>query len=151
MDRTEEHPQPGQLLARGVARHLRGQDFATLTEFVPAAGLRVDVIALGPAAEFWIVECKSGRIDFVSDHKWRGYLPWCDRFFWAVDDAFPDEILPEEAGLIRADAYDAEILRLPEPTPLAPARRRALMRRFARVAAWRLGELLDPPPAALYR
>ena len=42
---------PGQRLARGVARHLRGRDFATLLEFVPAPGLRVDVIALGPKGE----------------------------------------------------------------------------------------------------
>ena len=40
---------PGQRLARGVSRCLRGLDFAPLFEFVPAPGLRVDVIALGPA------------------------------------------------------------------------------------------------------
>jgi hypothetical protein len=151
MTLMEERLQAGQLLARGVARHLRGQDFATLTEFVPAAGVRVDLIALGPGGEFWIVECKSCRTDFVADRKWLGYLQWCDRFFWAVDEGFPDEILPEDAGLIRADAYDAEILRLPEPAPLAPARRRALLQKFARIAAWRLGQLIDPGPGAPYR
>jgi hypothetical protein len=135
---------PGQRLARGVCRHLRGRDFATLTEFVPAPGLRVDVIAVGPAGEIWIVECKSSRVDFVSDQKWAGYLGWCDRFFWAVDAGFPAEVLPDEAGLILADAYDAEIQRWPSETPLAGARRRALTRRFARTAAVRLGLLLDP-------
>lgn len=97
----------------------------------------------------WVVECKSSRIDFVSDRKWSGYLPWCDRFFWAVDAAFPVELLPLEAGLILADAYDAEIARLPPAVPLAGARRRALIRRFARTAAGRLGGLLDPEPAFL--
>jgi hypothetical protein len=135
---------PGHRLARGVSRHLRQRDFATLTEFVPAPGLRVDVMALGPRGEVWIVECKSCRADFVSDLKWSGYLPWCDRFFWAVDDDFPIELLPEGGGLILADPYDAEIQRWPEPSPLPGARRRALIQRFARVAAARLGEFTDP-------
>jgi hypothetical protein len=135
---------PGQRLARGVARHLRGLDFATLTEFVPAPGLRVDLIGLGPKGEVWIVECKSSRADFVSDLKWGGYLEWCDRFFWAVDTAFPTELLPADAGLIVADSYDAEIQRWPEPAPLPGARRRALTQRFARTAALRLSLLADP-------
>jgi hypothetical protein len=37
---------PGQILARGVSRHLLGHDFVTLEEVVPAPGLRVDVMAL---------------------------------------------------------------------------------------------------------
>lgn len=135
---------PGQRLARGVCRHLRGLDFAPLVEFVPAPGLRVDVIAVGPGGEVWIVECKSCRTDFVSDRKWGGYLEWCDRFFWAVDADFPAELLPPDAGLILADPWDAEIERMPEPSPLAGARRRAITRRFARTAAARLGALLDP-------
>ena len=138
---------PGQRLARGVCRHLRGLDFAPIVEFAPAPNLRVDVIALGPRGEIWIVECKSSRVDYVSDQKWSGYLEWCDRFFWAVDLAFPSEILPEDAGLILADAYDAEIQRWPTARPLAGARRRALTQRFARVAAGRLGQFLDPDPA----
>ena len=135
---------PGQRLARGVSRHLRGLDFAPLLEFVPAPGLRVDVIAVGPQGEIWIVEVKSSRSDFVSDAKWGGYLPWCDRFFWAVDADFPTDLLPPDAGLILADAWDAEIQRWPEPSPLAGSRRRALTRRLARTAAGRLAQLTDP-------
>ena len=135
---------PGQRLARGVGRHLRGLDFATLFEFVPAPGLRVDVAALGPRGEIWIVECKSSRVDFVSDLKWHGYLEWCDRFFWAVDEAFPTDLLPPDAGLIIADAYDAEVQRWCEAVPLPGARRKALTLRFARAAAGRLGQLIDP-------
>jgi hypothetical protein len=138
---------PGQRLARGVARHLASRGFATLFEFVPAPGLRVDVIALGPKGEVWIVECKSCRTDFVSDMKWGGYLEWCDRFFWGVDANFPTELLPADAGLILADEWDAEIERMPEPSPLAGARRRALTQRFARCAASRLTSLLDPGAA----
>jgi len=82
--------------------------------------------------------------------KWHGYLEWCDRFFWAVDADFPTEILPADAGLILADPYDAEIQRWPEAAPMPGARRRALTLRFARVAAGRLGLLLDPDPARIY-
>ncbi len=136
--------QPGQAIARGVARHLGHLGFASLTEFVPAPGLRVDVMALGPKGELWIVECKSCRADFVGDHKWQNYLAFCERFFWAVDADFPQELLPAETGLILADAYDAEILRMPEAIPLAAARRHKLTRKFARNAAERLRGQLDP-------
>ena len=64
-------------------------------EFVPAPGLRVDVMALGPRGEIWVAECKSSRADFTSDAKWAGYLEWGDRYFWAVDEAFPTDLLPE--------------------------------------------------------
>ena len=139
--------QPGQLLARGVCRHLRQLDFLTLTEFVPTGGLRVDVMALGPKGEIWVVECKSSRADFLADGKWRGYLPWCDRFFWAVGPDFPQALLPDETGVILADAHDAEILRPAPEHRLAAARRRALTVKFARDAAARLQARTDPPPA----
>lgn len=135
---------PGQLLARGVCRHLLDHGFATVVELVPAAGLRVDVMALGPKGEIWIVECKSSRADFTSDRKWQGYLEFCDRFFWAVDADFPTELLPGDTGLILADGYDAELTRLGPETRLAPARRKAMVQKFARHAALRLQALRDP-------
>ena len=136
--------QPGQLLARGVARHLAGHGFATIEEFVPVRGLRVDVLALGPKGEIWVVECKSSRADFQSDSKWKGYLDWCDRYFWAVDQDFPNDLLPAESGLIIADAYDAEIIRMPDEDKLAAARRKVLIQKFATHAARRLQALRDP-------
>jgi hypothetical protein len=136
--------QPGQILARGVCRHLLSHGFATVTELVPAPGLRVDVMGLGPKGEVWIVECKSGRADFASDRKWQGYLEWSDRYFWAVDGDFPTELLPPETGLIIADGYDADILRMGPETPLAPARRKVMLQKFARHAALRLQALRDP-------
>jgi hypothetical protein len=141
--------QPGQLLARGVCRHMLSHDFVTVEELVPSSGLRVDVMALGPKGEVWVVECKSGRADFQSDRKWQGYLEWCDRFFWAVDADFPVELLPEDTGLIIADAYGAEIIRMGPEDKLAPARRKVMVQKFARHAARRLQSLRDPglPPA----
>lgn len=138
--------QPGQKLARGVARYLRSLGYASLEEFVPTRGLRVDVMALGPKGEIWVVECKSSRADFQADHKWQAYLDWCDRYFWAVDEAFPSELLPEESGVMVADAYDAEIIRMAPEHKLAAARRKVLVQKFARDAASRLQLLRDPRP-----
>ncbi|AGT08638.1 MmcB family DNA repair protein [Paracoccus aminophilus] len=137
-------PKPGQKLARGVARLLSTLGHAPLLEFVPTGGLRVDVISVSPKGEIWVVECKSSRADFASDRKWQGYLDWCDRFFWAVDTGFPDELLPEESGLIRADAWGAELLRMAPEAKLAAARRAKILRDIARVAAGRLQALTDP-------
>lgn len=142
--------QPGQLLARGVVRHLRQHGFASVEEFTPERGLRVDVMAVGPKGELWVVECKSSRADFTSDAKWQGYLAWCDRFFWAVDADFPTELLPPETGLIIADAYDAEIIRMPDATPLAAARRKKLTLKLARNAAERLAAYRDPGVAVRF-
>lgn len=136
--------QPGQLLARGVARHLVSHGFACVEELVPARGLRVDVMALGPKGEVWIVECKSSRADFTSDNKWQGYLEWADRFFWAVDADFPTDLLPDETGLIIGDAYGGEIIRMGPETKLAPARRKVMVQKFAFHAARRLQGLRDP-------
>lgn len=135
---------PGQLLARGVCRHLLTHDFVTVEELTPTPGLRVDVMAVGPKGEVWIVECKSSRADFTSDCKWEGYLEWCDRYFWAVDADFPSELLPLETGLIVGDAFDAEILRMGEESKLAPARRKVMMQKFARHAALRWHAARDP-------
>jgi len=136
--------QHGRLLARGVARHLLGHGVVTIEEFVPARGLRVDLMGLASNGEIWVVECKSCRADFTQDAKWQGYLDWCDRFFWAVDADFPVDLLPDETGLILSDPYDAEIVRMSPETPLAPARRRKLTQMFARHAAQRLLALRDP-------
>lgn len=140
---------PGQKLARGTCRHLSALGFACIEEQVPAQGLRVDVMALGPKGEIWVVECKSSRADFLSDTKWRSYLDWCDRFFWAVDADFPTDLLPQDCGLIFADEYDAEVIRMAPEARLSGARRKSITQGFARTAASRLQSLRDPAPTGL--
>jgi hypothetical protein len=148
VSRTEVHSgkQPGITLARGVCRMLTQHGFASLTEFPTRDGLRMDVCALGPKGEIWCVEVKSSRADFLIDGKWPGYLTWCDRFFFAVPEAFPDALLPFEHGLIRADAYGADVLRWGPEEKLAGARRKAMTLQFARNAAQRVLVLADPEP-----
>jgi len=139
---------PGQLLARGVCRHLKSHDFVSVEELIPTSGLRVDVMALGPKGEIWIIECKSSRADFMSDSKWAGYLEWCDRYFWAVDEDFPTDLLPDGTGLIISDSYDAEIIRMGPESKLAPARRKVMIQKFARHAAMRWHAARDPGVSA---
>lgn len=139
--------QPGQLLARGASRLLSSYGFVSVEEVIPARGLRVDVMGLGPKGEIWVIECKSSRADFQSDQKWDGYLPWCDRFFWAVDEHFPTELLPDDTGLIIADPYGGEIIRMGPETKLAAARRKVMIQKVATTAARRLQGLRDPEMA----
>ena len=129
---------PGIRLARGVCRMLMDEGFAVLTEFPVRTGRRLDVLALGPHGELWCVEVKSSRADFQSDGKWPEYLDWCDRLYFAVPPGFPEDLLPAEHGLIRTDEWGAEILRHGPDAPLVAARRKAVMLRFARLAADRL-------------
>lgn len=137
-------PKPGVLIARGAARLLRGHDFVCLEEFVPRSGLRVDLMAIGPKGEIWVIECKSSRADFQTDAKWQGYLEWCDRFYWAVPPDFPAELLPEDTGLIVADAYGGEVLRDAPYHPIPAARRKKMLIKFGRNAADRLRGFTDP-------
>jgi hypothetical protein len=133
---TGGRPAPKPL--RGAVRLLESLGHGALTEFPLKNGRRADILSLGLKGEIWIVEVKSGVPDFRSDHKWQDYLDWCDRFFFAVGPSFPAHILPEGAGLLIADEYDAVLAREPGLTPLAGGRRKALTLRFAHLAARRL-------------
>ena len=132
------------LLARGVSRALAQRGFATLTEFSLANGRRADVIGLGRGGELVIVEIKSSVPDFRSDGKWPEYRDFCDRFYFAVPEEFPRDLIPGECGLIVADPFGAAILRESPGIALAPARRKAVTLRFALVGSDRLRRLLDP-------
>lgn len=131
-------------IARGTRRMLSALGFATLPELSLANGRRADIVALSEKGEIWIVEIKSSVADFRADSKWHEYDDFCDRLLFAVAPDFPVEILPAETGLMLADAYGADLAREAPLKPLAPARRKALVQRIARVAAFRLHSLSDP-------
>lgn len=125
------------LLTRGVVRLFVDLGMSPLIEFKLANGRRADVAGLDRQGRLTIVEVKSCRADFEADQKWPDYLDFCDRFYFAVDPDFPVALLPEEEGLIFADAYGATISRPAEDRPMAAARRKAVTLRFARQAAMR--------------
>ena len=137
------------LLARGVCRALDQLGYASLLEFPLANGRRADVIALGKTGELVIVEIKSSVADFRADQKWPGYRDFSDRLYFAVASGFPSVLIPEECGLMVADAFGAAVLRPGVAVPLSPGRRRALTLRFARVAAARLRRSVDPEAGRL--
>nr|WP_022699067.1 MmcB family DNA repair protein [Euryhalocaulis caribicus] len=125
-------------LMRGVARLFAERGYACVPELILANGRRADIAALGPKGELAVVEIKSGLADFRSDAKWPDYVGYCDSFYFAVSPRFPRDIIPEEAGLIVADAWGGAILREAPPRLVKPARRKAVMLRFAHCAAGRL-------------
>jgi hypothetical protein len=135
---------PGIPLARGAARLLAAMDLAPLLEFKLKTGRRVDVFGVGAGGELVVVEVKSSRQDFMSDRKWRDYLEYCDQFYFAVPEDFPLELLPDDCGLMRVDAYGGAVIRPAPLDPVKPARRKAVTARYARAAAHRLRRLEDP-------
>ena len=131
-------------VARGVRRMLRHLDFSTLPELTLASGRRADLVAVDGRATIHIVEIKSSVADFRTDSKWPDYRLHCDRLYFAIPRDMPVEIMPDDAGLIIADAYGAEVYREAPEHRLAPATRRAVLLRFAQAAADRLHDLADP-------
>jgi len=134
-------------LARGVARALVDWGYVPLVELSLNNGRRADVIGMDGAGHFVIVEIKSSEADFRADGKWREYEAHCDLFYFAVAEDFPRAILPQDRGLLVADAYGAEIARPAPETAMNPARRRAQILRFALAAAQRLHDMTDTPLA----
>ncbi len=136
-------------VARGVTRLFCRQDLFAVCEMPLPNGRRADLMAIDAKGSLTIVEIKVAKADLVGDGKWTDYLEYCDRFFWAVPPHLApildeERYLPGNAGLIVADRYDAAIVRQAAHRPLAPARRKAEMLRFARRAARRLAAQIDP-------
>ena len=126
--------------ARLCAEH----GWAALHEVALPNGRRADLLALRPDGGFVCIEVKSCARDFLVDGKWPEYREYADALYFAVDADFPRDLLPFEAGLIVACDGGAEVLREPTAHPMAPARRRALLLRFAQLGAARLHALTDP-------
>ena len=131
-------------IMRGVSRMMSAQNFASMPEITLPNHRRADLFAIGSRGEIWIIEIKSSLTDFLTDQKWPEYQEYCDCFFFAVDPDFPLDRLPDDVGLILADAYGAEIIRPAPIEKLAGARRNVLTRHAARVGAARLTRLSDP-------
>lgn len=133
-----------QTICRGASRLLMAHGFTCIYELPLASGRRADIVGLGPDGAIWIAEVKSSIDDFRLDQKWPDYRAHCDRFFFATADHVPLDIFPDDAGLILADAYGAEMIRDAPEHKLAGATRRSMLLRYARAAARRLQSLNDP-------
>lgn len=137
-------------VARGIARLFHAQGQVVLCEVPLPNGRRADMLAIDGKGMISIVEIKVSRADFLGDRKWLDYLPWCDRFYWAVgpdvDPALTDdsERCPERCGLIVADRYEACLVRPATEYPLVAARRRVEHLRIGRIAMRRTMFGIDP-------
>lgn len=118
-----------------------------IPELTLATGRRADLMALGSKGQMWIIEIKSSLEDFRADNKWPEYRDFSDRIYFAVAPDFPTDVLPSDTGLMVCDRYGGEMVRDAPLHDLPPARRRALLMRFARVAAGRLMTISDPEQA----
>jgi hypothetical protein len=144
-------PERAALIRRAAARLCLRLDWVPLHEVTLPSGRRADILALRPDGGFACIEVKSGPRDFLVDSKWPEYRDYSDGLFFAVDADFPPALLPAEVGLIVAAGLEAEVVRDAPPHPLASARRRALLQRFATLAAMRLAAVEDPAGYAALR
>ncbi len=161
-DAIEDHQSPltgAAAVARGVARLFSRHDIMVLSEVSLPNKRRADLMGVDAKGQIVIVEIKVARGDLLGDNKWTEYLDYCDRFYWALPNDFdaspldrPD-FMPERAGLIIADAYDAEMVRSAATHALAPARRKTETMRLARRSMQRLSVVhgwIDPEAREYY-
>ncbi len=125
-------------VTRGVRRWLAARGLSSLCEVTLPTGRRLDILALCPRGGLTAIEVKVSVADLRGDRKWTSYRDWCDRLYFAVPPGFPLELVPEDSGLLVADAFDAVEHRAPPEHPVAAARRRSMLIEFGRLAAARL-------------
>jgi len=142
-------------VARGICRLFARNGVWCIGEMPlqPKSGLahrRADLMGIDPKGQLVIVEIKVSRADLLGDAKWPDYLDHCDRFYWGLPPSLDRACLdgetfrPDCCGVIVADGYDAEIVRMGPDLRMAGARRKALTQRFARHAALRWHGARDP-------
>ena len=144
MSDAPSFPERSLAIRRAASRLCGRLAWAPLHEVPLPNGRRADILALRPDGGFVCIEVKSGERDFLADAKWPEYRDYCDALYFAVDADFPLPLLPDETGLIVAADGSADLLREAPAHPLPSARRRALLYRFAALAALRLAALEDP-------
>ena len=127
-------------ITSAISRMINERGDSCLREFTLKSGRRVDIIALARDGTITVIEVKSSRQDFQSDRKWPEYLEWADRFFFAVSETFPRDILPgpEQCGIIVTDGFDCLTVQDAPETRLKAQRRNHLIRRLAHNAMRRL-------------
>lgn len=125
-------------LARGASRFLAQMGAGVIAQFILSTGRRPDLMALLPDGRMWAIEIKSCPEDFKADAKWPDYRQWCDALYFCVDPDFPQHLLPDDVGILVADAFDAHLAREAPAHPLHASRRKAVTLKFALAAARRL-------------
>lgn len=137
-------------VARGATRFFARNDIWLMPEVTLPNGRRCDLVGLDPKGAVVMLEIKTARNDLLGDNKWTEYLDYCDRFYWALPPQFDhglvnrEAFLPQRTGLIVADSYDGELVRMAPRHALAAARRNLITRELARIAMRRMAQHGDP-------
>lgn len=135
---SSDRSDKGVRLAKGVQVLLTAMGYESLREVKLRTRRRVDVMGINSKGRIIVVEVKSGPADFRVDEKWTEYLEFCDEYYFAVDEDFPQNLLPTDQGLIIADGFGEAIVTPSADFKLNASRRRNVILRFARIAARRL-------------
>src|SRR4029450_5204186 len=114
-------------VCRGACRLMRQAGHSVLLEVPLPDGRRGHILAVRRSGDLTTVEVKSSIEDWRVDEKWPDYLGWCDQLYFAVPIDFPQALIPEDIGLIVADAYGGQLLRPPPRPPTAAARRKSAL------------------------
>lgn len=85
-----------QIQTECVTRYYVDKNFSVHLEVGLNSGgkLRADVVALNTKGKIVIVEIKSSWADFATDKKWRKYLDYCHKFYFAI----PSHLFHSEKG-----------------------------------------------------
>lgn len=121
-------------ITSGVKRLCLDLGYVPLCEMPLRNGRRADICALSNKGQIMIIEVKSCAADFVVDNKWYEYRDYCDEFYFAFGQNFPQTLLPNETGHIIADGFGAQILKPAPHLKLAAGRRKSQILNFARIA-----------------
>ncbi|MEO1043267.1 MAG: MmcB family DNA repair protein [Pseudomonadota bacterium] len=124
-------------VTRGASSLLVDMGYAPFTELTLPNGRRADITGLSDKGTIVMVEVKSCRQDFEVDHKWPEYRAYCDQFFFAVNEDFDTDLLPQDEGLIIADGFGGAVIREAITSRIAAARRKSMLIRLARLAIFR--------------
>ena len=92
-------------IARVVGRYFALKRYAVCKEcalpwqkvMLDAGSQRADILCVDKNLDFVIVETKSSWTDFRTDYKWQAYLDWCNRFYFAADEAVAQRIAKDDA------------------------------------------------------
>ena len=79
------------------------QEYITSAEVTLPNNQRADVIGYNREGKIIIIEVKVNREDFLQDHKWQGYLPYCHKLYFLLGnniDGYFDDRKHSPAGLL---------------------------------------------------
>lgn len=137
----ENRPLKTLKITQGAMRALFDLGYAAILEFTLKIGRRADICGINEKGEIIIMEVKSSLEDFKSDNKWHEYMDYCDLFYFAISNDFPNELIPQDIGYFICDNFGGQIIRPSIKKPLSAPRRKAITLQFARQAAMKTNQV----------